>query len=138
MVCVCVFLFYVEVRVFPRILGLEASEAEKPWSRCGTYDGQIRTAYHLAKLTQPDRVQVKWVPGHSGIKGNEEADKEAKMGCQAHLGFPLPPASIAATKRAAQRVHWRAFTQYWSQNAPKRYRDLRIGLEKRPPELHLP
>ena len=50
-VCVCVSLFNVEGRVFPRLHGsLGASEAEKPWSRCGTYDGQIGTACHLAKL----------------------------------------------------------------------------------------
>jgi len=54
-------------------------------------------------------------PGHSGTKRNEEADKEAKMGCQAPLGFPLPHASIAAAKHASERVYWRTFTQLWSE-----------------------
>ncbi|ODM21265.1 hypothetical protein SI65_04318 [Aspergillus cristatus] len=60
------------------------------------------------------------------------------MGCHAPLEFPLSPASIAAAKRAAQRVHWQVFAQYWTDEAPKRYKDLKIGLEKHPPELLLP
>src|SRR5699024_8741070 len=87
---------------------------------------------------QTGTVQVKWVLGHSGNEGNEAADGEARIGCHAALEPHPPPASIAATKRAAQRIHWHAFVQFWAEKAPKRYKDLRIGLEKRPPELFLP
>lgn len=67
-----------------------------------------------ARGTQPDRVQVKWVSGHTGIEGNEEAGREAKVGCQASVELPLSPTSIAAAKWAAQRVHWRCFAQFGS------------------------
>ena len=35
-------------------------------------------------------------------------------------------------------MHWQVFTHFWSGKAPKRYKDLGIGLEKHPSELLLP
>ena len=56
------------------------------------------------------------------------------MGCQASVELPPPPASIAAAKQAAQRVYWRCFAHNsrWKK-ALKRYKDLILGIEKRPP-----
>ena len=34
-------------------------------------------------------------------------------------------------------MHWRSFAQFWAENAPKRHKDLDIGIEKQPPGLHL-
>jgi ribonuclease HI len=38
----------------------------------------IFTAFH--EIAEAEMVQVKWSPGHVDIKGNEEADKQAKLG----------------------------------------------------------
>jgi len=51
------------------------------------------------------------------------------MGCLATPKHPLPPAPIAAAKRAAQRVHWLSFAHLWSERVPKRYKDLVLDLE---------
>jgi len=59
------------------------------------------------------------------------------MGCHSPLELPPPSASIAAAKRAA-RVRWQWFAQFWAEKGPERYKDLGMGIEKRPPELHLP
>ena len=88
--------------------------------------------------TQPERVQVKCVSGHTGIEGNEEADKEAKMGYQAPLGLPRPPVSPAATKHAAQRVHWRLSHNSGQKRPPQTIQGPWNRPRKRPLALHLP
>jgi len=41
------------------------------------------------------------------------------MGCHAPLELTPPSASMAAAKRAAQRVHWQCFAQFWAEKAPR-------------------
>ena len=86
----------------------------------------------------PGKVHVGWIPGHSGIEDNEEADKEAKQGATFPLPQSFPPEKLAWAQRALKEHLWQRFNTYWADNAPQQYRDLAMGLDKNPCELQLP
>ncbi|ODM23083.1 hypothetical protein SI65_00672 [Aspergillus cristatus] len=85
----------------------------------------------------PGRVHVRWIPGHVGIAGNEQADEQAKKGARS-TPQTNPPARYAWARRTLKEEFWRRFQSYWAENAPQQYRDLSIDLDKRPMNYPFP
>ncbi|PWI64008.1 hypothetical protein PCL_00820, partial [Purpureocillium lilacinum] len=83
-------------------------------------------------------VHVRWIPGHTNIPGNEEADGLAKAGCLQ----PEPPEampSLAHLRRLARQQPRDAFKAWWSTEAPESYKTLNLEATTCcPPELALP
>ncbi|OAQ65608.1 endonuclease/exonuclease/phosphatase [Purpureocillium lilacinum] len=88
--------------------------------------------------TSHGNVQVHWIPGHTNIPGNEEADGLAKAGCLQ----PEPPEampSLAHLRRLARQQSRDAFKAWWSTEAPGPYKTLNLeATTSCPPELALP
>jgi ribonuclease HI len=93
----------------------------------------------MPSLTLPT-ICVHWIPGHSGVQGNEEADTLAKMGAAAPAPDvpPIPP-SPAFLKRWTAESAASESRVWWAATAPHSYRNLGIEFPtKAPPELSLP
>ncbi len=101
---------------------------------------KLKASWPLRPLATPGKhgtVEVRWVPGHQSIHGNEAADRLANAGCS------LPPCRTAVSYSAAltlaeDRFH-KALQDYWAANAPTRYKDMGIKTGRTmPKELNLP
>lgn len=92
-------------------------------------------------LTQMIHAEVRGVPGHSNIGGNEEADAAARAGLLA-----LPPrqtqpshTTLAYQRRLMYQLRQSLVDEWWSTACPTRYRDLDLEMRrKKPSELALP
>lgn len=86
------------------------------------------------------QVQVHWIPGHTGIPGNEAADRQANWGATTPASAPAssPPTRLAWARRALKKNLAKCFEDYWATHAPQSYKNLAIPLDPRPPELSLP
>ena len=85
----------------------------------------------------PGTISIRWCPGHQGFKGNEIADKLAGEAYQ--LPTIRHTMSIARAKTVLKTRYREAFSEYWTQNMPDRYRTLGLSIIAHPPpELKLP
>ncbi|PNP73408.1 hypothetical protein FNYG_13235 [Fusarium nygamai] len=91
-----------------------------------------------ALVTSHGSVHVRWVPGHTDIPGNEQADKLAK----AASALPEPVAirpTLAYLRRIARQKPKDTFKAWWSASAPEQYKRLNLKATTGcPPELSLP
>ena len=83
----------------------------------------------LNRLEIGHKVKIEWVPGHSGIPGNEKADGLARLGATTKLMAPEPSCgiSLASVKKYladwARREHKIGWKKVKTQMHSKRFLD---------------
>ncbi|KID83767.1 reverse transcriptase [Metarhizium guizhouense ARSEF 977] len=84
------------------------------------------------------KTEVRWIPGHTKIPGNEQADILAKMGCAQPEPADAVPTLAFLRKTARQRS--KITVQAWlDASAPDKYQTLTLKFPSScPPELALP
>ncbi|KJK86212.1 hypothetical protein H633G_09933 [Metarhizium anisopliae BRIP 53284] len=83
-------------------------------------------------------IHVRWIPGHTDIQGNEQADSLAKAGC----ALPEPPEAkptLAYIRRVAKKQAKEAFQAWWQEHMPEKYKELKLKATTGcPKELSIP
>ncbi|KID94004.1 Ribonuclease H-like protein, partial [Metarhizium majus ARSEF 297] len=90
----------------------------------------------LAKTLR--KTEVRWIPGHTKIPGNEQADVLAKAGCAKPEPADAVPTLAFLRKTARQRAKI-AVQAWWDASAPGKYKHLNLKFPSNClPELALP
>ncbi|XP_055643805.1 uncharacterized protein LOC129779995 [Toxorhynchites rutilus septentrionalis] len=92
----------------------------------------------VEKLIGNRNVQFSWIPGHSGIPGNEQADHLAKQGLtETQLDIPIPAQDVT---HAIKSNIWQAWELEWNRsrvqlrqikNTPGKYPDRTCASDQR-------
>ncbi|KID59415.1 reverse transcriptase, partial [Metarhizium hybridum] len=83
------------------------------------------------------KTEVRWIPGHTKIPGNEQADILAKTGCAQPEPADAVPTLAFLRKTARQRSKI-AVQAWWDASAPDKYQSLALKFPSScPPELAL-
>lgn len=105
-------------------------DAQENWSR----------REKLAHITN-GHIFSEWVPSHTGVSANEEADSLAKAGAQTAHAVPIEAnPSYASVKNLVISRRKQILDSWWNTNAPTRYKELGILVGapgKCPAELRL-
>ncbi|CCU76238.1 TE1b-like protein [Blumeria hordei DH14] len=97
----------------------------------------VRSFRALSNLA---KVLVKWVPGHAGIQGNEEADTIARATLRELPSQDTPPGSctLAYLRGVMNHRRQKLLEDWWIEACPPKYRQLNLQVRRRkPPELSL-
>ncbi|KAI0993551.1 hypothetical protein K3495_g14633 [Podosphaera aphanis] len=85
-------------------------------------------------------IILKWVPGHAGVKGNEEADAAARAGLKdlPNPGTQPENITLAYLRRLRNQQLQGLLDSWWGEACPSRYQELDLLMRRRkPPELAL-
>lgn len=107
----------------------------------GRSSSSLTTVINFRELAHMAHVSVKWIPGHSEIRGNDEADAEARAGLRQLPQRNVSPESIshAFLRRLVNQRRQSLLDAWWDKACPARYRALNLQMRRRkPPELCLP
>ncbi|KAI0993628.1 hypothetical protein K3495_g14556, partial [Podosphaera aphanis] len=124
-----------------RIFVLLDSQAAVNALKTGSSQSSIRATREFYQIAREFNVDTRWVPGHSKIIGNEEADVEARSALQKLPARDSNPENItlAYLRRFMHLRRQDLVDKWWSTARPARYRDLDLLMRRRkPPELALP
>lgn len=78
---------------------------------------------NMKKVSENNELEVMWVPGHSDISGNEEADELARKGSESPPCAPEPILGVSGgtIKMAVKRRLESLFLQHWKRADGLRY-----------------
>ena len=106
----------------------------------GSSSTSLEDVRKFRALSNKAEISVKWVPGHAGIQGNEEADAIARAALRELPSPHTQPGSSALVhlRGLMNRKRQRLLDSWWEETCPPKYRQLNLQVRRRkPPELSL-